>query len=252
MITLSKKHLSIPTPGGNVPALLIADQAATSFKGTILICHRFGESKEMHHELYYQEQVLLTQAGFLLVIVDAPHHGERRDDTFDSLFPRIPEDAFRYFELLYQMIQEIPCILDHIEGWGHGNIGILGHSMGGFTAIGAIPYDERIKAVVTVVGSGVWNIPLQTPEVQQLLKKSPTAMPEKFFPCALLMTNASLDRTVPIAPVRAFVECLRPSYASAPERFCFIEYADCGHAFNTTVWKDFQPRLCAWFERYLV
>ena len=111
MSQLCKRRITIPTPAASVPALLFAESQRTDFRGTILVLHRFGETKESHHELYYQEQALLARAGFLLVNIDAPHHGERKDDVLDQLIPRVPEHAYLYFCYLYEMVKEIPLIL---------------------------------------------------------------------------------------------------------------------------------------------
>lgn len=254
MSQLCKRHIVIPTPLANVPALLVAEAQRETFQGTLLVLHRFGETKESHHELYYQEQALLAQAGFLLVNIDAPHHGERKDDVLDQLIPQVPEHAYLYFCYLYEMIKEIPFIVDHLSSWHQGALGILGHSMGGFVALGALMRDPRIQTVVTVVGSPVWTprFACDLPEMEELQKHSPAAMPERFFPHPVFMANASLDRTVPIAPVRAFVQTITPYYAAAPERFCYVEYPNCGHAFNEQAWNDFLPRVVAWFTRYLL
>ncbi len=253
MPQLCKRHMMLSTPVADVPALLVMEAQRTSFSGTILVLHRFGETKESHHELYYREQALLAQAGFLLVNIDAPHHGERKDEILDQLIPQEPEHAYLYFCYLSEMIQEIPFILDNLRSWQQGHLGILGHSMGGFIALGALTHDPRIKAVVTVVGSPVWvpRFACDLPEMEELKKHSPAAMPEKFFPCPVFMANASLDRTVPIAPVRTFAQAIRPYYAPDPQRFCYVEYPDCGHALNERAWEDFLPRAVAWFARYL-
>ena len=96
--------------------------------------------------------------------------------------------------------------------------------MGGFIALGALTHDPRIKAVVTVVGSPVWTprFACDLPEMEELKKHSPAAMPEKFFPCPVFMANAGLDRTIPIAPVRSFVQTIAPYYAADPERFATL------------------------------
>src|SRR4051794_7189917 len=107
---------------GDVPSLVVETQGdvAPDGRGTVLLLHGLGASKELQRKEAYS----LAAQGCRAVILDAVGHGERRYPDFDSRFS--PERAERSFgEVIQQSSNELPGVIQGLKqrGWMSGGLG---------------------------------------------------------------------------------------------------------------------------------
>jgi len=239
--------LSLPTSEGVAPALLTFRRSGTRFRGTVLVYHGLGASKEVQRK----ECEALAEAGLLAVAIDAVGHGERRFPDFDARMAS--GQSFHYMlEMVARSSDELPAIVDGLEallGARAGRFGITGISMGGYIAFAAPSREPRLQAIVPVLGSPDWRLGAWPEE--PLLARSPTLAPQDFAPRALLALNAGRDRRVPPLAARRFVEELRAHYRDTPGRLGYFEYPESEHMMREQDWNDLWSRVVRWMERFL-
>lgn len=247
-MSIRQARLRLPTPYGEAPLLLHHLSNPGHYRGTVLIYHGLGASKEVQ----LKEAESLAAEGFLAVTVDAWGHGERRLPDFDEA---TSGNAFyaTFSHMILNSIQEIPSLLDGLSaliGPGTGRFGLTGISMGGYIAFGVALCEPRIQAVVPILGSPDWRFRSQK-LAPGFLRSSPHLHPEVFPPRALLVLNAGLDTNVPPAPARRFMKGLVKHYQQAPERLEYVEYPQSTHFMREQDWNDLWHRAVGWFGRYL-
>lgn len=116
---------------------------------TIFFFHGYTSSKELNACFGY----LLAQAGFRVVMPEAPMHGARfnGDEGLRS---------YSFWEILKTNIDELPLYRDHYARRGlieHERIGVGGTSMGGFAALGCLARYRWIKAAANYMGSAYFT-----------------------------------------------------------------------------------------------
>ncbi|MEN3753378.1 esterase [Mangrovibacter yixingensis] len=116
---------------------------------TIIFWHGYTSSKLV----YSYFAVALAQAGFRVVMPDAPEHGARfHGDDAGRLQ--------RFWQILYGNIQEYPLLRDAIEakGWvAEGRLGVAGASMGAMTALGVAGHYPEVRCTASLMGSGFYH-----------------------------------------------------------------------------------------------
>jgi dipeptidyl aminopeptidase/acylaminoacyl peptidase len=122
----------------------------------ILLAHGMGGSKERWSEAGSDPATLaveLLSAGFALLALDGPCHGERTSDVdYASVYSWIQPNSYR--ELIVQWTVEHRLAMDYLATRPEvdsARIGIVGYSLGGVMAYDLTGVDSRIKA--TVIGS---------------------------------------------------------------------------------------------------
>jgi pimeloyl-ACP methyl ester carboxylesterase len=213
-----------------VPFLL---SQPTAPKGTILVYHGLGDSKESL-PLGLKE---LSDRGWRAIAVDAVGHGERRYPDYDDRFSE-PHQEASFYQVVEQTAQEVPSLLDAL---GEGPFGIIGYSMGGYIGYRAATLDKRLSALCTIGSSPTW------PEAYA---GSPHQSPEAFFPVALLSQNGRLDEVVPAQDAHALALSLEPYYADAPDRLNHVEYPSGSHTLEERgeeVWS----KVLLWLDRFV-
>lgn len=223
------------------PALVAyeGEARAAGARGCVLFYHGLGAGKAMHRS----ELALLAGQGWLGVGIDAVGHGERIDPgAVARLRGRDPEAAF--LELVAATTDEVPPLVDDLvaRGWAvPGRVGVVGISMGGFVAYGAVLRDRRIAAAVAITASPAWGARAD----------SPHRRPDAFHPVALLSVTAAEDARVPPAPVHALHRALAPRYAATPERLRHVEHAGAGHWMGPQAWQATALETVAWLDRFV-
>ncbi len=116
---------------------------------TVLFYHGFASSKTV----YSYFAVALAQAGFRVVMPDAPDHGAR-----------FSGDAARrmtqFWHILHAAITEYPRLYDALREEGlvaEGKFAIGGASMGAMTALGIMTHHPEVRAVAALMGSGYFT-----------------------------------------------------------------------------------------------
>lgn len=201
-----------------IPLLAMAEQPHGPYPGTVLLYHGLKADKSTHRKELEQ----LARRGFLAIGVDARGHGQR---------PGEPGKSF--LELIRPTVAEIPGLIERLAAMEDtGPFGITGISMGGYVAFAAPLATGRLKAVVPILGSPVWE---ESPD-------SPHLRPEAFREVALFAWNAGRDVNVPPGPARDFTRQLGQTYREYPESDHFMRPED---------WEDGWLRTLDWFQTHL-
>ncbi|URR12537.1 esterase [Citrobacter portucalensis] len=133
----------------------------------IIFYHGFTSSSLV----YSYFAVALAQAGFRVVMPDAPDHGARfKGDAQGRMF--------RFWHILQQNMQEFATLRAALvaENWlSDERLAVGGASMGGMTALGIMARHPEVKCVASLMGSGYFTrlaqtlfppLLVQTPEQQ--------------------------------------------------------------------------------------
>ncbi|MDW7484349.1 esterase [Klebsiella pneumoniae] len=120
----------------------------------IVFYHGFTSSKLV----YSYFAVALAEAGFRVIMPDAPEHGARYQG----------DEAGRmqcFWPILQQNFREFPALREAIiaEGWLEGErLAVAGASMGGMTALGIMTHYPELNSVACLMGSGYFRSLSQT------------------------------------------------------------------------------------------
>lgn len=217
----------------------------------VLLLHGFSSTPPRAGD---KEASSLAAAGFTVLAVEAPHHGARRSPLVDAVIEAQGPPAHELFlRIVRESAAELPAVVGRaLQEYG-GPLGVVGISMGAYTALAAAAADPRLAVVVSLLGSPDWA-PREgepTPTNRAWLAEAPARHPERFPPRALLLANAGRDVNVPPAATRAFAAALRPLYADLPDRLEYREYPDSEHFMREDDWNDLWSRTLAWLKRHL-
>lgn len=115
---------------------------------TVVFYHGFTSSKT----IYSYFGVALAQAGFRVIMPDAPGHGARFDGDSAAR-------ARMFWPILSQNIQEFPELLAalHKAGLVAGPLYVAGASMGGMTTLALMSRYPEISAAACLMGSGYFT-----------------------------------------------------------------------------------------------
>lgn len=116
---------------------------------TIFFFHGYTSSKEVYSYFGYA----LANAGFRVILPDAPMHGARYDGDE-------PRRLRRFWDILQSNIQELPDYVAAYQQRGliaDQRIGVCGASLGGMSALGCMARYPWISAVAAFMGSGYFS-----------------------------------------------------------------------------------------------
>ncbi|WP_437886853.1 esterase [Phytobacter sp. V91] len=135
---------------------------------TLIFYHGFSSSKLV----YSYFAVALAQAGFRVIMPDAPEHGARFDgDEASRLqhFWQILQGNFSEFPQLKEALYDAGLIADN-------RLAVGGASMGGMTALGIMTRFPEVRSVACLMGSGYFSTlsstlfpPPQTADIDAIL-----------------------------------------------------------------------------------
>lgn len=133
------------TPGG-IPSLVFRPGTKTTLRAPlVLLFQRFTVIKELDANLGY----MLAKAGFDVVCPEADHHGSRFDGDENRRLSQ-------FWQILHRTLEEVPRVVEACGELGIGDtrrVGVLGTSMGGFAACGAMVRYPWIQAGAALMGS---------------------------------------------------------------------------------------------------
>ena len=116
---------------------------------TIVFYHGFTSSKTV----YSYFAVALAQAGFRVIMPDAPEHGARFNGDAAGRFRR-------FWQILHGNLVEYPNLRDALLEEGlvaQGQLAVGGASMGGMTALGIMTRHPEVRCVAALMGSGYFS-----------------------------------------------------------------------------------------------
>jgi hypothetical protein len=222
---------------GSIPLWVLIPQ---DYRAAVLLHHGLHSNKEAQEK----EMWSLAHAGYLAVGVDAIAHGQRHAQR-DWNRPEV-----RY-ETLRETALETPLLVQHVRDSYPRveRIGGLGVSLGGFTLFSAlVEHPGLLEAASLTISSPRWH---ELAEESPLWQHSPHHWPDRFFPTAVLIQNATMDEYVRTPDARDFAQELEPYYAQAPERLHFREYPNSSHFMREQDWNKAWDQTLGWFARWL-
>ncbi|WP_312629127.1 esterase [Scandinavium sp.] len=162
----------------------------------IVFYHGFTSSKLV----YSYFAVALAQAGFRVIMPDAPDHGSRFEGDENARMQR-------FWPILLNSCQEFAALREAIieQGWlEEERLAVAGASMGGMTALGILARHPDIKCGASLMGSGYFMSLSRTlfpsPDFPtELAEWDVTHQLEKLAMKPLLLWHGEDDDVVPAA-----------------------------------------------------
>ncbi len=225
---------------GPVPVLKVHGEPRP--RPAVIVLHGLRGSAELQRK----ELISLAAAGITAVALDAPHHGHRRDGWLEALDAAGMDDGHaRFLRLILDAVPEVSRVIDHLAAEGHGPIGVLGISMGAYTALAVARADPRVAATVSILGSPDWKPARsrETDEVRRLMGQAPVHAPEALTRAPLLLLNAGKDTSVPPEASRRFAS------TNAHRGVEYVEYPNSEHLMRAEDWDDLWHRAVTFLRR---
>ncbi|MEW5742285.1 MAG: alpha/beta fold hydrolase [Myxococcota bacterium] len=240
----------VTTPGehrflvdGVIPVLKVHHEPRP--EPAVVVLHGLGASTEVQ----LPELSSLADAGLVAAAIDAPHHGRRRDAWLDELEKLAGGAAhLRFLELLQEAIPEVSRVIDHLQREGHHPVGLLGISLGAFTALGVARADARVACTVSILGSPDWRPLTGEPDeaMVELMRAAPVFAPEATARAPLLLMNAGRDTVVPPDASRAFAHRLTGTHPVE-----YVEFPESDHLMRPGDWTELWARALRFLRRHL-
>jgi len=258
----------VPGPFEPIPALVYQRADLPGPKPAVVYYHGVVQRKEVYID-WHPLARLLADAGFAVVLPDAPGHGERPAGAtvVERLRQSLPHEFCADIE---QAADEAPALYDwaaalpEVDG---SRLGVLGLSMGGFTAaVVAARLRPRLRAAVCIAGAadlavcmaqtdsiapGKWG-PLDRaldPETRDRIARiDPLYYPEQFAPLPLLVLHGARDTWNPGVTGERFAAAVQPHYGAAPDRFRFTLVPGAPHWPPNAAIVD---EALSWLRRYV-
>ena len=212
--------------GDVVPALLCTPKGKKGPFPVVVAVHGLTSNKA---QVCAQVGPALAERGFAVLAADMPRHGERPGDPRSVLDKSNPLQAF---ELFRQAIVDVRQLIDLAEtrpelDTSNGVVAV-GYSMGSWIHSVVGPSDERVKAMVLMVG-GAHDVPPAALLLPQLAASDPRLALAHFAGKPVLMLAGKQDYVV--TP-----EMCKRLYAAAAEPKEMVWY-DCGHLLTAEAYE---------------
>jgi pimeloyl-ACP methyl ester carboxylesterase len=263
---------------GEIPITTMADESA-EHRPVVFYLHGFTLDRRDGLSLGYR----LAECGFYFVAVDAPMHGERRDERLDAILAGEADLVypvgtgldvfFLVHELILQLAQDIEILIGHLRGDSRADIsriGVTGASMGGMATFYLAAHNPLIQVAVPMIGIPAfaerwadavleasayekWAAAMEAVGEETLQRAKfmvsidPFDKMKTFYPKPLLMICGDQDLAAPKKYSVDLYRMLRPLYVTHPERLRLNIYDDAAHRVTTSMMDD----ACDWFCRYL-
>lgn len=251
-----------------IPLLLYHRLDLRGPKPAVVYYHGVVQRKEVYLDSHPMAR-RLADAGFAVALPDAPGHGER--PAGETLVTRLRASLPREFCAdIERAGEEAAPLLDWLSAHpaiDGTRLGVLGVSMGGYTAaVVAGRHGRRLRAAVCIAGSagladcmaatdsiapGKWgplDRSIDAETEARIARIDPLHYPQRFPPLPLLLLHGERDTWNPSATTARFAAALQAHYGAAPERFRFTLVPDAPH------WPPAPPMVTAavdWLRRHV-
>lgn len=260
----------VPGPFEDIPVLVYR---RTDLPGphprpqpAVVYYHGVTQRKEVYVDSHPLARSL-ADAGIVVALPDAPGHGERPAGA--TLTERLRESLPREFcRDIEQSGDEAPALYDWLAalpGVDPQRLGVVGLSMGGFTAaVVGSRLRDRLRAAVCIAGSagleecmaatdsiapGKWGPPDRSLDVEtreRIARVDPLHYPDRFAPLPLLLLHGERDTWNPPSTSVAFASQLAPHYGAGG--FKHIQVDNAPHWPPTTTIMD---QAAAWLTTHM-
>jgi len=235
---------------GRIPALIFHTGGA--MKPLVICQHGFTGNKES----MLKTCMMLADAGFVSVSIDAEKHGERKDP---EVLRSLNQDPAQLFQILTGTVEDVGKVIDYAGenlNVDLERVGMMGVSMGAIITLLAATSEERLKAVVSVIGGGnfqvlvrkssLYRIGLETKHLEkfaqsagELIRKyDPISNVHLFRSIPVLLLNGERDDLIPLECASSLYEALKPHYRDAPDRLRMKVYEGIGHEYTSEMEKE--------------
>ncbi|KMO86836.1 phospholipase [Megasphaera cerevisiae DSM 20462] len=219
-------------------------------KGIVLFYHGWSSQKEYQSVRGH----LLAAYGYDVLIPEAVNHGERGTVKYDS-----PEAYAAFWQTIFQNLREAASFVEYSREWRPGvPLAVMGHSMGGFTALGVMTHYTEFTAAVAMNGSGWWDeserrfragLHIEKPRSfktlsMQLRSMDPFLYTDKLAGRAILSLHGSADTVVDPAAQALYMEKIVQDRRIMSES---IAYEELGHFVTTNMMGD----AIQWLDRVI-
>ncbi len=186
---------------GDIPMTIVQPFSGRKDK-TVVFYHGWSSTAE----LQTTRALILAAHGYTVFLPDAIHHGRR-----GTLPDYYAVEAYDFFwKTVFQNLEEFPVISSYIKENGYGKPWVMGHSMGGITAMGlSYKVAKEIQGAVSFNGSGDWLLShlfiearfgvlmsRDWPLYDELAEKSPLHHLSELKEVPIFMTNGESDPSV--------------------------------------------------------
>lgn len=187
-------HLRFVDADGNVvPALLCKPHGKKGPFPVVIATHGLTSNKA---QVCAQVGPELIKRGFAVLAADMPYHGERPGDPREIIAQQNLQKSFRNWR---EAVIDDRQLIDLAEqrpdlDTSHGVI-LAGYSMGSWISSMVGPADDRVKAMVLMVG-GATNLPAAAARIPQVAAMDTRLAIQHFAGRPILMLNARNDTIV--------------------------------------------------------
>lgn len=247
---------------GEIP-LIIWSKNNLKKKPAVILHHGYTGSKEQ----LIGWALPFAEAGFLIALPDAYHHGECRDPNFEANNQEnFPKELLINVTTTAEKDKLVIDFLKKREDVQKENIGIAGGSMGGLISLAAIVLHEEIRAAVIIAGAAEWETLIEETYLfdlfgwkkdlknqigereRELLKKyEPIRYLDEYPPTPILFFNGAEDKIVPVNCIEKFYEKIKPFYPS--EKIKFKKLSGLNH-FTLNSYEYLIPETVDWFKKF--
>lgn len=200
------------THGQRVPALFVKRMAAQAMPA-VLLQHGGGDSKDERHMLLIARR--LAQAGFAVLSIDAPDHGERARGSEAPLSSARRRLFYQQRDNRIQNIIDLRRGIDYLEARpevDRERVGYWGISMGASLGVPLLAVEERVRAACLVLGGASRRAPPEGVEPAHVEMARLVLDPVMAAPLQgerpVLMLNGLTDPTIPAEAARELFEAL--------------------------------------------
>lgn len=243
-----------------IPALVFYKDGAP--KPVVICQHGFTGKKED----VLSTCLRLADAGFVAVAIDAAKHGERSDR---DLLVKLRENPILFLQILLGTVEDIRKVIDYLEQSPKADlerVGMMGVSMGGIITLLTATLEERVKAIVSVIGGGDYRTLIKKSSLnkvglsiesleklgesaKEFVKKyDPINNVHRFRSMPILLLNGELDDIIPLECASSLYNALKPLYKSAPDKLKMKVYPKIGHEYTPKMETD----AVEWFRKHLL
>ncbi|MDB5172114.1 MAG: dipeptidyl aminopeptidase/acylaminoacyl-peptidase-like protein [Phycisphaerales bacterium] len=187
-------HLRFKDATGDiVPALLCTPKDQPGPFPLVIAVHGLMSNKA---QVCGQVAPALAKRGYAVLAADMPCHGERPGNPFDLVDARNFKKSFPLYRKavidVHQLMDlaEQRADIDHKAGFV-----LAGYSMGSWISSVAGPSDDRVRAMVLMVG-GAFDIPAESLKIPEIATLDPRLALAHFTGRPLLLLNGKTDNVV--------------------------------------------------------
>lgn len=239
----------------DIPVIVLTPKDSLKMHPTILLYHGWGSDAEKQRFRGF----ILCSLGYQVIIPCAIYHGTRNPIDYNN----VPNAINYFWNVILKNIEESDNIIDEaIRNFNADpdRIGLIGNSMGGFTASGIFSKNKNIKSVIVLNGSCSWNYynkiflerfngrnwSIGIQEQKKIDDHDPSSNLENIINRPMLLLHGDNDTIVFVETQREFYKKALPLYDDK-EKLNFIEYHNLNHFVTTNMMEE----AASWFGKYL-